>query len=188
MRMKILLFSGIILIIFLNYNAMGMENMDPNNNNEKDLKKNNDANDPDGKKEISKIEDDEVNNKYEEIISPPKKMKDKKLEYITTQNQHESRYFNVEPEFEMKVGPPAAKKNRCCLDCFEKLYSHHKDATFYPKNTNNEIKVEFLNPDHRIKDKNNQQLPVLPPLSVLFFVFLIMFHKILLSLMHHQLK
>jgi len=64
---KNLLCSGILLIILLNYNATAMENENPFQF-KNDSKKNN----TDGKKEIfkieneiSKIEDDETNNKYE---------------------------------------------------------------------------------------------------------------------------
>jgi len=227
---KNLLCSGILLIILLNYNATAMENENPfqckndskkNNtdgkkeifkieneiskieddetNNKYEVRKSiawlRHITNTDGKKEIfkieneiSKIEDDETNNKYEEIdfTDSPKKMKDKKLQSdeYNPQNQNGSTYynFNVEPEFEMKFGQSTNKSR-----WLEKLYSY-KDLTFHPKNTNNEIKIQFLNENG---DQNSavvkrkcmkKTITVSIILSIIFAIFMLMFHNNLLSL------
>jgi len=114
-------------------------------------------------------------------------MKDKKLQSdeYNPQNQNGSTYynFNVEPEFEMKFGQSTNKSR-----WLEKLYSY-KDLTFHPKNTNNEIKIQFLNENG---DQNSaavvkrkcmkKTITVSIILSIIFAIFMLMFHNNLLSL------
>jgi len=128
--------------------------------------------------EISKIEDDDEANKYEERKSISWRRH--------TQNQNGSTYynFNVEPEFEMKFGESSAFNKSKWL---EKLNSY-KDLTFHPKNTNNEIKIQFLNQNG---DQNSavvkrkcmkKTITASIIFGIILAIFMLMFHNNLLSL------